>query len=156
MAIFNSFMLRATGLLPLKIINTIVLSTLILSTFGQITLAETDNKAKATQPNQTIKGLSGGSVDSQGCGFIAGNPNHQMKLDERIDYMRLTVQADGGQPTLLVLGPNSGDSFCVLGDEISGLKPEISGVWEAGNYDIYIGDRRGDQHQFVLDISVDN
>lgn len=147
-------MLPKIYLLPFKVINTIILSTLILSTYGQASLAQTNKKA--TQLNQTIKGKSGGSIDSQGCGFIASNPNHQMKLDERIDYMRLTVRADGGQPTLLVLGPNSGDSFCVLGDEISGLKPEISGVWEAGNYDIYIGDRLGNQHQFVLDISVDN
>ncbi len=147
-------MLPKIYLLPFKVINTIILSTLILSTYGQASLAQTNKKA--TQLNQTIKGKSGGSIDSQGCGFIASNPNHQMKLDERIDYMRLTVRADGGQPTLLVLGPNSGDSFCVLGDEISGLKPEISGVWEAGNYDIYICDRLGNQHQFVLDISVDN
>ena len=79
-----------------------------------------------------------------------------MNLAQRIDYMRLTVQVDGGQPTLLVLGPNSGDSFCVLGDEISGLQPEISGVWEAGNYQIYVGDRTGSKHKFVLSISTDN
>ena len=106
--------------------------------------------------NKTIEGQSGGSIDSQGCGFIAASPNHQMDLSQRIDYMRLSVRADGGQPTLLVLGPNPGDSFCVLGDEISGLKPEISGVWEPGNYQIFVGDRSGRQHQFVLDISTNN
>ena len=147
MATFNSLMLRAIDLRPFKVFNTIIFSILIVSIFGQASLAQT---------NQTIEGQSGGSVDSQGCGFIASSPNHQMNLDDKIDYMRLTVQADGGQPTLLVLGPNSGDSFCVLGDEISGLNPEISGVWEAGNYEIYIGDRQGGRHQFVLDISVDN
>ena len=126
----------------------------MLSICPQAAMAQIDEQS--TQTNQTIEGQSGGLIDSQGCGFIADSPNHQMNLDQRIDYMRLTVQADGGQPTLLVLGPNSGDSFCVLGDEISGLKPEISGVWEAGNYQIYIGDRQGNQHQFVLDISTDN
>ena len=114
-------------------------------------MAESDDTS-----SQIIEGQSGGSTDSQGCGYIADRPNHQMNLSQRIDYMRLTVQTDGGQPTLLVLGPNSGDSFCVLGDEISGLKPEISGVWEAGNYDVYIGDRSGERHRFVLNISTDN
>ena len=154
MAIFNFLLLQAIDLFPLKIIKTIIFSTVMLSISSQMSMAQIDNQS--TQTNQTITGLSGGSIDSQGCGFIATNPNHQMRLDQRIDYIRLTVQADGGQPTLLVLGPNSGDSFCVLGDEISGLKPEISGVWEAGNYEIYIGDRLRERHQFVLDISVDN
>ncbi|MBE9046762.1 hypothetical protein IQ255_20510 [Pleurocapsales cyanobacterium LEGE 10410] len=108
------------------------------------------------QANQTIQGRSGGSTDSHGCGFVANRPNYEMNLEQEIDYMRLTVQAAGGQPTLLVLGPNSEDSFCVLGDEVSGLKPEISGVWEAGYYRIYVGDRIGERHQFTLSISTDN
>lgn len=126
---------------------------------SQVKAAEAEmlqKQVKAPQPNQMIKGQSGGSIDSQGCGFIAESPNHTMNLDQRVDYMRLTVQSNGGQPTLLILGPNTGDSFCVLGDEISGLKPEISGVWEAGNYRVYVGDRVGQNHQFTLSISKDN
>ena len=109
-----------------------------------------------TQNDKTVEGLSGGSTDSQGCGFISDTPSYAMDLESRIDYMRFTVEAAGGQPTLLVVGPNSGDSFCVLGDEISGLKPEISGVWEPGYYQIFVGDRTNTQHKFVLDISTDN
>lgn len=154
MTIFNLSNLQMINLFQFKAVNTLILSMTILWFFPQISTAQTNSKL--TQGTQTIKGRSGGSVDSQGCGFIATSPNHQMNLSKRIDYMRLTVQTDEGQPTLLVLGPESGDSFCVLGDEISGLKPEISGVWEAGNYDIYIGDRSGSQHQFVLDISTDD
>lgn len=112
--------------------------------------------ANSNVVNKTIRGQSGGSTDSKGCGFIANSPSYEMNLNERIDYMRFTVQADGGQPTLLVTGPNSGDSFCVLGDRLSGLKPEISGVWEAGYYQIYVGDRTGERHQFTLDISTNN
>ena len=108
------------------------------------------------QADRTIRGQSGGSVDSQGCGFVSSNPSYELSLKETVDYMRLTVRADGGQPTLLVIGPNSNDSFCVLGDEISGLKPEISGVWEAGSYRIFVGDLTRSQHQFTLDISTTN
>ena len=154
MAILNFVPIYIYKLSNLGFLNAIVLSTALLSIYPTIAIAQIQNKS--TQEDRVIEGVSGGSVDSQGCGFIANSPNHQMSLSQRIDYMRLTVQADGGEPTLLVLGPNSGDSFCVLGDEISGLKPEISGVWEAGNYDIYVGDRSGSQHQFILDISTDN
>ena len=154
MAIFNFSAIYLSNLLKFSIVNAIVLSMALLTALP--TIAQTEIENESTQDSQIIKGQSGGSVDSQGCGFISSVPNHQMSLPQRIDYMRLTVQADGGQPTLLVLGPNPGDSFCVLGDEISGLNPEISGVWEPGSYDIYVGDRAGKQHQFVLDISTDN
>ena len=155
MAMFNFPATRLFYKSKFSIINAVLLTIAALSITPSVVMAEIGNNIIA-QSSQTIEGNSGGFVDSQGCGFIADSPNHQMNLSKRIDYMRLTVQANGGQPTLLVLGPNSGDSFCVLGDEISGLRPEISGVWEAGNYEIYVGDRSGSQHQFVLNISTDN
>lgn len=142
------------NLLSLGTINILILSLATILLYPQVSHAQT--LAQLSPGNQTVQGRSGGTVDSQGCGFIAAGPNYQMNLAQRVDYMRLTVQVNGGQPTLLVLGPNAGDSFCVLGDEVSGLKPEISGVWEAGNYQIYVGDRTKAQHQFVLDISTDN
>ena len=102
---------------------------------------------------QVIQGSSGGPVNSVNCGFIANSPNYTINLTERVDYLRITVQAVGGQPTLLVVGPQANDSFCVLGDRGSGLRPEISGVWEPGIYNIFIGDRTGTQHKFTLNIS---
>jgi len=102
---------------------------------------------------QVVQGNSGGPVKSGNCGFIAQSPNYSLNLPQRVDYMRITVQAVGGQPTLLVVGPQDNDSFCVLGDRGSGLQPEISGVWEPGIYNIFIGDRTGTRHQFKLDIS---
>lgn len=112
--------------------------------------------ANSEQIEQTVKGRSGGTNDTQGCGFISKNPSYEINLETRIDYLRFTVRADGGQPTLLVIGPNAEDSFCVLGDRASGLNPEISGVWEPGYYQIYVGDRTGSQHQFTLNISSNN
>ena len=103
---------------------------------------------------QTIQGSTGGPINSKGCGYVASSPNHVINIPKRVDYMRLTVQASGGQPTLLVKGPSSRDSFCVLGDAVSGFKPEMSGVWEPGEYKIYIGDLTGKNHQFTLNIST--
>lgn len=103
---------------------------------------------------QTIQGQTGGPINSKGCGYVASSPNHVINIPKRVDYMRLTVQANGGKPTLLVKGPSSKDSFCVLGDAASGFKPEMSGVWEPGKYKIYIGDLSGKNHQFTLNIST--
>lgn len=145
------------NLLKSNITNVLILITAMVLANLEVGMAEINDPEVTSAPdNKIIQGQSGGSINSQGCGFIAPSPNYEMNLEQRIDYMRLTVEATGGQPTLLVLGPNAGDSFCVLGDEISGLKPEISGVWESGYYQIYIGDRLGSQYQFTLDISTDN
>ncbi len=103
--------------------------------------------------NDTISGESGGSVDSKGCGYIGLSPNHVINLDKRVDYMKITVRASGGQPTLLIEGPGTDDSFCILADQVSGFQPEISGVWEPGKYQIYVGDRAGDRHSFQLNIA---
>lgn len=120
-------------------------------------LANNDfTNATLSQGGKTIEGISGGSTDSHGCGFIPESPSYKMNLKTTIDYLRFTVKATGGQPTLLVIGPNSQESFCVLGDQKSGLEPEISGVWEAGYYQIYVGDRTQERHKFTLDISTNN
>ncbi|MEL6496752.1 MAG: hypothetical protein AAFQ41_16775 [Cyanobacteria bacterium J06623_7] len=145
------------NIFTIKAIATVLMTVAMLSvnTENSMVNAETEN-ALANSTARTVKGLSGGVVDSQGCGYIANTPSYEMNLAAKVDYMRFTVEAAAGQPTLLVVGPNPGDSFCVLGDEISGLKPEISGVWEAGDYRIYVGNRTKEQHEFILDISTDN
>ena len=152
--IFNS-LVPTINLFKISPINLLVFTIAIpiasLNTFGSSTLT-----SAVAQTNQIIEGQSGGSTDSQGCGFIGDRPNYEINLEQKADYMHFSVQTDGGQPTLLVLGPDPDDSFCVLGDEVSGLKPEISGVWEAGSYKIYVGDRNGENHKFTLNISTNN
>ncbi|MEC4984904.1 MAG: hypothetical protein SAJ37_04185 [Oscillatoria sp. PMC 1068.18] len=96
-------------------------------------------------------GQSGGSVDSKNCGFVAQSPNQVLNVTERIDYLRVKVEATGGEPTLLVDGPDG--RFCVLADGISGDSPEISGVWLPGRYSVYVGDRSGSQHEYTLYVS---
>lgn len=157
MKISNLSVSQIIGLFPFKAIATLFVTTNILFINLESGSANTDFSSPIlAQVDKSIEGLSGGSTDSHGCGFISTAPSYEMNLKERIDYMRFTVETAGGEPTLLVVGPNSGDSFCVLGDEISGLKPEISGVWEAGYYQIHVGNRTSSRHEFVLDISTDN
>lgn len=103
---------------------------------------------------QNLKGKTGGGIDSKDCGYINSQPNHIINLIKKVDYLRVTLKANGGQPTLLILGPGSADRFCVLGDLNSGVNPEISGVWEAGKYIIYVGDLTNSNHDFTLNIST--
>ena len=103
---------------------------------------------------ERVEGKSGGTVDSKDCGYIAHNPNHVLNLMQRTDYLRVSLQANGGEPTLLIVGPGAKDRFCILGDRSSGMNPELAGVWESGKYLIYIGDRTGSQYPFILNIST--
>ncbi|MDJ0687317.1 MAG: hypothetical protein QNJ41_02295 [Xenococcaceae cyanobacterium MO_188.B32] len=142
-----------------KLIYYFLTTTTLAVTFLVTNMMKVDSKPlginlKFDTKTQTIQGSTGGPINSKGCGYIASSPNHVINIPKRVDYMRLTVQASGGQPTLLVRGPSSKDSFCVLGDAVSGFKPEMSGVWEPGEYKIYIGDLTGKNHRFTLNIST--
>lgn len=103
---------------------------------------------------QNLQGKTGGGINSKDCGYINSQPNHIINLIQKVDYLRVTLKANGGEPTLLILGPGSADRFCVLGDRNSGVNPEISGVWEAGKYIIYVGDLTNSAHDFTLNIST--
>lgn len=107
-----------------------------------------------TIANQQINGVSGGNVKTPDCGYIGNQANYTLNLSQKMDYLKVNLQATGGQPTLLIVGPGANDRFCILGDGNSGLKPELAGVWEAGKYLIYVGDRTNSQHQFTLNIST--
>ena len=103
---------------------------------------------------EQVQGKSGGEVDSKDCGYVAPHPNHVLNLMQRTDYLRVSLQANAGEPTLLIVGPGAKDRFCILGDRSSGMNPELAGVWESGKYLIYVGDRHGSQYPFTLNIST--
>ena len=103
---------------------------------------------------EKVNGKTGGSVNSKDCGYIDTKPSHVLNLMERMDYLRVSLKANGGDPTLLIFGPGPQDRFCVLGDRNLGVNPELSGVWESGKYLIFVGDRSNAQHSFTLDIST--
>lgn len=96
-----------------------------------------------------VNGTSGGSQQTD-CGYIAPEANQVLRVSDRINYLRITVES-AGSPTLLVNGP--GGRFCILADNTSGDQPEISGVWETGDYSIFVGDREGGQHPYTLSLT---
>lgn len=100
----------------------------------------------AISPTQsrTAMGQSGGTTQTPDCGAIAATPNHVITITEQINSMHLRVEAEGGQPTLLVIGPSSEDRMCASG------KPEMPGLWLTGEYRVYVGDRAGESHNYTL------
>lgn len=98
-----------------------------------------------------VNGTSGGAIKTQDCGSVAQTPNQTVSIGAAIDYMRISVQAEG-EPTLVVQGPEG--RFCVLADKTSGEgNPQISGFWPQGTYTIYVGDRAGGQHPYTLSLT---
>ncbi len=108
---------------------------------------------KAQSLSREIKGVTGGEKNSGDCGFIADKPNHILQLPQQVYSLGITVEAEGGKPSLLVIGPTDKERFCVLGDVKLGKKPEIKGVWQPGRYLIYVGEMEGNRYPFTLRIT---
>jgi hypothetical protein len=96
-----------------------------------------------------LNGKSGGSLLSK-CGYLSKSTNHVMEITEALPYLRLSIESEGN-PTLLVDGP--GGRFCVLTDNYTHGKPELSGYWPAGKYLIYVGELSKQQYSYTLTVS---
>ncbi len=128
----------------------IVLTISLILISVQLVSAEVVQIERDFQPDPLIlSGKSGGSQKSN-CGNIAAQPDRILEVTESLPYLRLTVESKG-KPTLLIDGLEG--RFCVLGDNYSQDKPEISGYWQAGKYSLYIGDLSKEQHTYTLSIS---
>ncbi|MCS7226791.1 MAG: hypothetical protein NZ821_07360 [Gloeomargarita sp. SKYB31] len=82
----------------------------------------------------TLQGQAGGPVDSEICGYIAQRPNHELRLPQAIDYLKIQVNSTA-PVTLFIQGPDG--SFCAT--SIQDRPPQISGYWPAGMYRVFVG-----------------
>lgn len=96
-----------------------------------------------------LTGTSGGSQNSD-CGYISEEASQAIEVTQQFPYLRLEVES-AGEPTLLIEGPAG--RFCVLADSSAGEKPQMTGLWVAGTYKIYVGDRAGNQYSYRLLVS---
>ena len=76
--------------------------------------------------------------------------NWVIEMTQPFPYLRFSIESEG-EPILIIEGP--GGRFCVLADNYSGNHPEISGLWDAGTYNIYIGNRTPGDYSYTLQIS---
>jgi hypothetical protein len=133
----------------------LIVVSLALVTSLSLTQARAEVPRLQIQPNGSapliLNGISGG-VMSTNCGNIAQRPNQILQLTEPLPYLRVTVDSPG-QPTILIDGP--GGRFCVIPDNYSETKPEITGYWQAGEYSLYVGDLSQNQYNYTISISQD-
>ncbi|MBD2579068.1 hypothetical protein [Oscillatoria sp. FACHB-1406] len=125
------------------------LATLVLGSTALPSAAETVALATSPNPSVVLSGQSGGTVSTPDCGKIAATPNHVLNVTQRINSMNIKVQSSGGQPTLLIDGPDG--RFCAV--TAGGQAPTIPGLWMPGQYRIYVGDLSGSSNGYTISIS---
>jgi len=74
-----------------------------------------------------------GGANSSNCGYVADAADYELVLAQDFPLLTLSVSG-GGSPTLMVRGENDSAPFCAS---------EHSGYWEAGTYEVFVGDRAG-------------
>ncbi|MGP1384010.1 MAG: hypothetical protein ACTS2F_10655 [Thainema sp.] len=99
----------------------------------------------------SMSGQSGGSQSSS-CGNIPASPHQQVQVNADLTSLRFRVESPAlATLTLLVRGPN-GQVHCVMADEYADGKIEIPGLWDQGQYSVYVGEQGTGQHSFTLSI----
>ncbi|PAX53077.1 hypothetical protein [Brunnivagina elsteri] len=137
-----------TGL-PSQLVPTALAMSILLSFANSVGAQQVKISPNFKPDPITLTGKSGGPTKSN-CGNISSTPSQVIQVTESLPYLRLTVEGSG-QPTLLLDGP--GGKFCVLADNYSGGKPEITGFFKAGNYSIHVGELSQAQYNYTLSIS---
>ncbi|MEM7772076.1 MAG: hypothetical protein AAGA75_18950 [Cyanobacteria bacterium P01_E01_bin.6] len=123
--------------------------TLAASLLINMTAVQADTISTPISNTFTVQGSSGGTQNSQ-CGYISATPNHQLVITERLVALRFTVEGEG-QPTLAIQD-EQGRIECVMSHQFSNGIIELPGAWEAGRYNIFIGDRTGGNHRYTLSV----
>jgi len=108
--------------------------------------------------SRQITGLAGGSLDTTGCGWIDKAPNHTFSITSP-DIISMTFSVTGNnnaQFTLMIKNAADPEAvpFCAIADPFTGIPAEISGVWDQGKYEVYVGnfESQGERQSYVLDI----
>lgn len=125
----------------------------ILNLNSNSVLAQTEINNFAIAINQktltqslTVEGISGGKVAALeitqtdntatgSCdGFTSRQPNHILKLDSFLEFLRLEVESPA-DTTIIVQG--AGGVWC--NDDSHNTNPVIEGEWQSGLYKVWVG-----------------
>lgn len=143
-----------------KSLNIAIKLSLIIVTFGLVTLTHTVVDAEETpaifaditigrkfSPDPLkVRGMSGGSIPANKVnggaetptgpcsGFVDEAADHTLKLTSKFDYLKLQVESPA-DTTIMIKGP--GGNWC--NDDFDGKNPGIVGEWLEGVYQIWVG-----------------
>ena len=88
---------------------------------------ETGGPLQAAEVTETRSTETGSCI-----GYIDTTPDHSITLNNNFEYLNVGVESNS-EASLVIFGPN-GEVWCN-----SGHNPSIYGEWEAGNYEVYVG-----------------
>ena len=97
-----------------------------------------------------ITGRTGGSAASS-CGNINPAAGQVVRVTESFTSLNFEVQSQGDY-TLLITGPN-GFEECVFAHNYDGGVIQAPGLLNQGDYQLFVGDRRGESHPYTIVIS---
>lgn len=144
------------------LIRSILLSTTVILSLALPQLPRSNAQSIKGDPPQTIEIAAPIPQDpleftqtltektTLNCDSTPATANWVIALAQPVPYLRFTIQSEG-EPILIIEGP--GGRFCVLADNYSGDNPEISGLWDSGTYNVYIGNRTPGDYSYTLQIS---
>ncbi len=97
-----------------------------------------------------LTGQTGGP-EASACGNIDPRANQTIQVTETFTSLSFQVESEGDF-TLLITGPD-GFRECVLANNSDGGGIEAPGLLTRGEYQVFVGDRKGERHPYTLSIT---
>ena len=116
---------------------------------GTAAKAEPTARTPLTAPLE-MTGRTGGDENSS-CGNINPSSGQVVQVTEPFASLRFEVESEGDY-TLLITGPD-GFQECVFAHNYDGGVIRAPGLLNQGEYQVHVGDRRGESHPYIMKIS---
>ncbi len=140
-------MRRFSSLLMASVAATV--ATLAAGALGSAASAQSIARTPLSAPVE-LTGTSGGR-ESSVCGNINTATGQRINVTEAFASLSFEVQSQGDY-TLLITGPN-GFKECVFAHNYDGGVIQAPGLLNQGEYQVFIGDRKGESHPYTLSIT---
>lgn len=116
---------------------------------GSVAKAQTVVRTPLSSPLEST-GQTGGSRLSA-CGNVDPRANQTIQVTEAFASLSFKVES-AGDYTLLITGPD-GFRECVFARNYEDGGIEAPGLLTRGEYQVFVGDRKGESHPYTLSIS---
>lgn len=129
--------------------TTLLLITAAALSVGSAASAQSVARTPLTAPIE-MTGVSGGR-ESSVCGNINRTAGQTINVTEMFASLSFEVESTGDY-TLLITGPN-GFRECVFAHNYDGGVIQAPGLLNQGQYQVYVGDRKGESHPYTMSIT---
>jgi hypothetical protein len=116
---------------------------------GALAQAQTVARTPLAAPIE-MTGVTGGA-EASACGNINPATGVLVQVTEAFASLNFEVQSQGDY-TLFITGPN-GFKECVFAHNYDNGVIKSPGLLNRGDYQVYVGDRRGESHPYTLSVT---